>query len=176
MKRCVTLLMITLLTLPIMAVASEMMDVHEHPSCSYCGMNRQMFSHSRMLITYADESQFAACSLHCAALDFANQIDKMVQTIEVADYNSKKLIEAESAIWVIGGSVKGVMTARPKWAFADKKSAEEFIAANGGEITTFESAIKAAFEDMYMDTKMIRKKRAKMKMMKKDGEHSHAHQ
>lgn len=176
MKRFLILLMTILLTLPLTAVASEMLDVHEHPSCSYCGMKRGMFSHSRMLITYADESQFAACSLHCAALDFANQIDKAPKSIEVADYNSKKLIDAESAPWVVGGKVKGVMTARPKWAFADNKSAEEFVAANGGDITDFDAAIKAAFEDMYHDTKMIRKKRAKMKMMKKDGGHSHTHQ
>lgn len=176
MKRYTLLLIMTLLALPGLAVADEMMDVHEFPACSYCGMKRQMFSHSRMLITYADKSQFPACSLHCAALDFANQIDKMVETIEVADFNSRKLIEAESAVWVLGGKVKGVMTARPKWAFADKQSADAFVAANDGEITDFESAIKAAFEDMYQDTKMIRKKREKMrKKMNNDGK-GHSHQ
>jgi hypothetical protein len=42
---------------------------------------------------------------------------------------------------------------------------------NGGKLATFDEAIKLAYEDMYLDTKMIRDKR---KMMKKGGmEHSH---
>ncbi len=38
-----------------------------------------------------------------------------------------------------------------------------FIKENGGELITFEEAIKAAYEYMYQDTKMIRKKRKIMK-------------
>ncbi len=38
----------------------------------------------------------------------------------VADYGTKKLIDAEKAIWVVGGSVQGVMTRNAKWAFENK--------------------------------------------------------
>jgi len=49
-----------------------------------------------------------------------------------------------------------VMTGQAKWAFASRDSAERFIKENGGRITGFDEAIKAAYDDMYQDTKMIR--------------------
>ena len=61
------------------------------------------------------------------------------------------------------------MTKSAKWAFADKKDAEAFIKENGGKLANFDDAMKASYEDMYNnmynDTKMIREKRAKMKVM-----------
>jgi len=65
----------------------------------------------------------------------------------------------------MGGSKKGVMTGRAKWAFASTASAERFIKENGGSIAGFDEAIKAAYDDMYQDTKMIREFR-KMKRLK----------
>ena len=141
-------------------------DIAKYGSCSYCGMDRQKFSHTRMLIEYSDGSTIGVCSLHCAAVDFANQLDKMPTNIKVGDFNSKTLVGAEEAAWVVGGELKGVMTGRAKWAFADKSDAEKFISTNGGEMADFEGAVKAAYEDMYKDTKMIRMKRQEMKKMK----------
>jgi copper chaperone NosL len=86
--------------------------------------------------------------------------------ISVEDYNTKELIDAEQAFWVIVPDKPGVMTRRAKWAFADKGAADAFIKANNGSIPAgFEEAIKATYEDMYGDTRMIREKR-KMKRMK----------
>ena len=141
-------------------------DIAKYGSCSYCGMDRQKFAHSRMLIEYSDGSSIGVCSLHCAALDLANQLNKMPTNIKVADFNSKALVGAEEATWVVGGGVKGVMTGRAKWAFVIKTDAEKFISTNGGEIVGFEEAAQAAYEDMYKDTKMIRMKRQEMKKMK----------
>ena len=84
----------------------------------------------------------------------------------VADFNTKELVDSAGAFWVLGGSLKGVMTARAKWAFAERRDANGFISANGGELVGFERAIEAAYEDMYQDTKMIRMKRKEMKKMK----------
>ena len=65
----------------------------------------------------------------------------------------------------------GVMTKRAKWAFETKEGAETFKRENGGDLANFEQAIKASYEDMYQDTKMIRERRA---MKKKAGmEHMH---
>ncbi len=147
------------------AVAMEMPDVTQNSSCKYCGMDREKFAHSRMIIEYGKDHT-GLCSLHCAALDLANQMDKMPTAIMVGDYDSKELINAENAVWVLGGSAKGVMSKRAKWAFKNKPAAEKFIAEQGGEIVAFEDAIKATYEDLYMDTKMIRKKRQEMKKMK----------
>lgn len=142
-------------------------DQIDHPSCSYCGMHRVNFAHSRMLIAYEDGGSVGTCSIHCTAVEFANAIDRMPTTIQVGDLNSKQLIDAEAAVWVLGGTRQGVMTKRAKWAFADQAAAEAFVAQEGGEIIDFERAMTAAYEDMYSDTKMIRAKRAakKKKMM-----------
>jgi len=56
------------------------------------------------------------------------------------------------------------MSKRAKWAFEKKDQAEKFVKENGGQLATFDEAMKAAYEDMYSDTKMIREKR-KMKKM-----------
>lgn len=142
-------------------------DKVEAPAdCKYCGMDRTKFNHSRMLVEYDDGSSTGSCSIHCLAVDLANNIDKAPKSIKVGDYNSKQLIDAEKAFWVIGGDKSGVMTARAKWAFEKKADAEAFIAASKGTLATFEEVIKGAYEDMYKDTKMIRDKR-KMKKMQK---------
>ena len=158
--------MAVILTHPPEAAAAE--DQVAHPSCPYCGMDRTKFAHSRALITYDDGSAVGTCSLHCAAIDMSLKIDKAPVSIQVADYGTRELIDAETASWVIGGSKPGVMTRRAKWAFASKEAADAFSAASGGDIDAFEVAIKAAFEDMYADLQMIREKRKKMRAMKKN--------
>jgi nitrous oxide reductase accessory protein NosL len=102
------------------------------------------------------------------AVELAIHIDKTPKGILAGDYNSKTLVDAEKASWLIGGNKVGVMSKRAKWAFGKKEDAEKFKAENGGDLASFEQAIKAAYEDMYADTKMIRERR-KMKKM----EHKH---
>ena len=147
-------------------------DIQKHKSCPYCGMDREKFAHSRVLITYDDGSEAGLCSLHCAAVELSLKLDKTPASIGAGDYNTKKLIDAEKATWVIGGNKPGVMSKNAKWAFGEKENAEAFVKANGGAIATFDQAVKAAYEDMYNDTKMIRDKRKMMKMQKA-GQHSH---
>jgi hypothetical protein len=57
------------------------------------------------------------------------------------------------------------MTSRAKWAFETREAAGKFIKEHGGQPAVFKEVIKAAFEDMYNDTVMIRKKRKLMKMV-----------
>ncbi len=144
-------------------------DIQRHPSCPYCGMDREKFSHSRMLILYEDGSEVGTCSLHCVGVELALKIDQTPKALMVGDYNSRKLIDAEKAYWVLGGSKPGVMTSRAKWAFERKEEAERFIQENGGELVSFDEAMRASYEDMYKDTKMIRDRR-KAKRMK---QHTH---
>ena len=121
-------------------------DISKHPACPYCGMDRAKFAHSRTYIEYDDNSTLGTCSVHCAAIDMAVNIDKAPQIIMVGDFNTKSLIDAEKAYWVIGGDKMGVMTKRAKWAFENKKNAEGFISAHGGELASFEAAIEAGGE------------------------------
>ncbi len=140
-------------------------DIAVHKACKYCGMDRGMYNFSRMLVEYDDGSKAPFCSLHCAAVDLATNIDKTPRTISVGDFNGKQLIDAEKAFWVVGGSKPGVMSKRGKWAFADQDAAENFKKTNQGQVVSFEEAMRMAYEDMHDDTKAIRERR-KMKRMK----------
>jgi copper chaperone NosL len=143
-------------------------DITHHKSCAHCGMDRGMFNFSRMLIQYDDGSVVAVCSLHCAAIDLANNIDKTPISIKVADFTGKYLIDAETATWVVGGKKPGVMSKRGKWAFDKKDDAESFMKTDQGQRTSFEEAIRMSYDDMYEDTKMIRQKRKMMRMKMMD--------
>jgi copper chaperone NosL len=158
----VMFLMMCLLFAPVFVSAVEE-DLTAFPECPFCGMDRQKFAHSRMLIEYEDDAE-GFCSIHCAAIDLAVKIDQTPKEIKVGDYGTKKLIDAEKAVWVIGGNKMGVMTKRAKWAFEKKEDAEKFVKENGGKVSTFDEAMKAAYEDMYADTKMIRDRRKARKM------------
>lgn len=170
MKRAFVLAVFVLLTA---AAGFAQEDLAKAPSCKYCGMDRGKFSHSRMMISYDDGAAVGTCSLHCAAVDLSLNIDKTPALIGVGDYGTKKLIDAEKAFWVVGGGKPGVMSKRAKWAFEQKGDAEAFVKDNGGALVSFNEAVKAAYEDMYQDTTMIREKRKMMKVKAK--EHQHAH-
>ena len=159
------LVMMTAMCFLLTGISMAQDDIKKHPSCKYCGMDREKFAFSRMLIEYEDGTSEGTCSLHCLAVELALNIDKTPKAILVGDLNTKKLIDAEKGFWVMGGKKMGIMTKRGKWAFAKKEDAEKFKAENGGDATTFDLAIKAAYEDMDADTKMIRERR-KMKRMK----------
>ena len=96
----------------------------------------------------------------------ALHVDKTIRKITVGDYDTEKQIDADTAYWVLGGGIMGVMTARAKWAFESKDRADNFMKKHGGRPANFREVIKAAFEDMYQDTLMIRKKRKLINMRK----------
>jgi copper chaperone NosL len=144
-------------------------DIQKHKSCPYCGMDREQYAHSRTLVTYDDGSEVGMCSVHCAAVELSLKLDKTPNSIQVGDYNTKKLIDAEKATWVIGGNKPGVMSKNAKWAFEKKADAEAFISGNGGTLASFDQAMKGTYEDMYGDTKMIRERR-KMRRMQNPAE------
>jgi copper chaperone NosL len=158
------LLTVVCLVLEGMAFAQTKDDINLHKQCRHCGMDRLSFDFSRMLIEYEDGSVSAVCSLHCAAIDLANNIDKAPKSISVADFNGRKLIDAEKAFWVIGGKKPGVMTKIAKWAFEKKDDAQNFMETDQGKLASFDEAMKSAYEDMYADTKMIREKRKAKRM------------
>jgi copper chaperone NosL len=139
------------------AVAQE--DIRQAPSCPLCGMDRERFAQTRMVIRYEDGSSTGVCSLHCAAIELAVHFDRPVKAIEVGDAATRKLLDAEQATWVVGGTRPGVMSRRGKWAFETRAAAEAFARENGGELATFEAALEAAYQDLYGDLKMLREKR-----------------
>lgn len=134
-----------------MPPAASGTSVEAPADCPQCGMNRTQFAHSRMLIVYQDGITSGTCSIHCTAHELEHSEGKPVKSLLVADYaNKQKLIDAKKAVWVVGGSQKGVMTKEPKWAFEKKEDAEMFIKMNGGKLATFEEVLAlAAHEPMH---------------------------
>jgi len=120
-------------------------------------MDRQQYAHSRMLIDYR-EGPVGTCSIHCTGADIAVNRHKTVQGVFAADYAGRQLVSAKTAFWVIGGDRSGVMTQRAKWAFERKVDAQSFIRDHGGRLATYEDSMKATFEDMYTDIKMVRER------------------
>jgi nitrous oxide reductase accessory protein NosL len=129
------------------AAATAQSDIEDHRSCAYCGMDRKAYGYSRMLIQYEDGTAVGVCSLHCAVSEFDANQGRKVKAILVADRDTRTLIDAEKAVWVIGGKKRGVMTQRPKWAFQSKAAAEAFIKAYGGKLVSWAEALAAARED-----------------------------
>lgn len=139
-KLWIAVLMI--LSLGTVCLAADKVEAPD--ACKQCGMDRTQFAHSRMIVTYADGSSTGTCSINCVVTEMKEAKGKAVKSFQVADYTSKKLIDAQTATWVIGGSKKGVMTKVAKWAFAEKKDANAFIKHNGGKLATFDEALKAS--------------------------------
>ena len=150
-------------------------DIDKYPKCPYCGMDRKMFHHSRMLVHYSDDLADGTCSLHCAAISLSLNVDREPKGIYVADVaaaaDSKPLIEVGKATFLVGSQLKGVMTKRSKVAFGSAEAAKAAQASHGGELADFDQTLLAAYSDMAQDVSMIRKmreeRRKKMMQMQK---------
>lgn len=142
-------------------------DIAKYPKCPYCGMDRKQYNHSRHLVHYQDDLADGTCSLHCAAISLALNLDRGPKAIYAADFGAKTdpkpLVNVDSATYLIGSKLPGVMTKQSKVAFAAKAAAEAAKADQGGELGDFDAALQAAYQSMAGDTAMIRKKRAEQK-------------
>ncbi|MDA8084621.1 MAG: nitrous oxide reductase accessory protein NosL [Nitrospiraceae bacterium] len=138
----ISLLLLLLLSFSTVAGAADTVENPKH--CSQCGMDRTVYAQSRMLITYEDGTEVGLCSIHCAALELKHSKGKQVRSIMVADHDTGKLIDARTAVWVMGGSKAGVMTKVPKWAFATQVAALKFVEDNGGKTASYGEAMAAA--------------------------------
>ena len=145
-KAISTAIVVTALIFCFAAVSLAANDIPEYKFCKVCGMDRGKYKSSRVLIEYDDGSEVGLCSINCAAEEMKST-SKTPKVIWVADYNTGELIDARQAIWVTGGSKKGVMTQKAKWAFADKTAAQAFIDKNGGKSTEFEQIMIASNEE-----------------------------
>lgn len=153
MKKLSVLLAAVAVILSCAAVVQAQEDIAAHKVCEVCGMDRAKMSFSRVTLEYADGTRVGVCSIHCATAYIALHPGKYPRTFLVADYNTGKLINAEKAVWVIGGRKEGAMTRQAKWAFSDRVAAGNFMAENGGESADFDRVMKAAYVEMYEDAR-----------------------
>ena len=140
--RFVTMMICILIAGALPAVAKG--KVEAPAECKQCGMDRSVFSRSRMVITYADGSSSGTCSINCVAAELKTGGGKKPGRLQVADYSGGRLIDARKAFWVVGGKQKGVMTSVPKWAFATEQDAAKFIATVGGKAAGFDEVMQLA--------------------------------
>jgi nitrous oxide reductase accessory protein NosL len=148
-------------------------ELTKYPKCPYCNMDRKQFHHSRHLVHYADDLVDGTCSLHCAAISLAINLDRGPKAIYAADFGSsadpKPLVNVDQATYLIGSKLPGVMTAKSKKAFASKEAAAAAQKEHGGELGDFSAALAAAHASMVDDTLMIRKKRAEKRAKAAEG-------
>jgi len=111
-------------------------------------MSRERFSHSRTLVEYDNGTVFGFCSLNCLAVDLALNVGRNTKSLQVGNYFTKKLLEADKAYWVLGGNKRAIMSIRGKWAFESKEEADRFIKESGGQPSDFEKVMQASYEDM----------------------------
>ncbi len=91
-------------------------------------MGRRQHHHSRMLIQYSDDLPDGVCSLHCAAISLAVNVDREPKTIWVADNASiaeiKPPLEVDQATFLVGSQIKDVMTKGSKIAYSSEAAAK----------------------------------------------------
>ncbi|GAB0056173.1 hypothetical protein SIID45300_00478 [Candidatus Magnetaquicoccaceae bacterium FCR-1] len=148
-------------------------ELEKYPTCPYCGMNRREHHASRHLIHFEDDLVDGVCSLHCAAISLAINLDRVPKAIHVADFGSKSeprpLVESDKAVYLLGSTIKTAMTTRGKPGFADRGVAEGMRKEQGGELVAFEDALTAAYADMAKDTVAIRKRRLERRQKMSQG-------
>ena len=153
-------------------------ELAKFPRCRYCGMVRANFSHTRHLLVYEDDRVDGTCSIHCAAISLALNMDRGPKVLYVGDAGSaeaiKPLLPVDQAHYVLDPSKPGTMTRASKFAYASRAAAEtaagnEAARKAGARIVDFDSALTAAYLDMAQDTVMLRKRRGEMRRKPKRG-------
>lgn len=135
-------------------------DTSKH-FCNVCGMDLVKFYKTSHAVEFKNGHKEQYCSLHCFA-NINKKFGKLIKKVQVVNTKTLELIDAKKAFYVVGSSVKGTMSMTSKYAFLSKKDALKFQKEHGGEIKTFDEALKIATADLTNDNKKIDKKRAKV--------------
>lgn len=132
---------------------------HKH-WCPVCGMSLKKFYKTSHTSKTRNSTPKQYCSMRCLAVDMSqNNID--TKNIQVVDVVSQKLIDAKVAFYVVGSDIKGTMSKVSKLAFSSAESADDFSMENGGDVVSFDKALKMAQESLKSDIAMVTKKKTK---------------
>ena len=100
------------------------------------------------------------CSIRCLVVDMQEfKID--LNSVKVVDITTEKLINANTAFYVVGSKIRGTMTKISKLAFARKSEADIFAKKMGGEIVDFKTALEMAKKSLEKDIIMVTKRKQK---------------
>jgi nitrous oxide reductase accessory protein NosL len=139
-----TKLSILLLFLPLLLlsawVAAEETHEHERESCKVCGMWIDEYQKSAAELVYKDGTTIHTCGVACMlrVVDDEGGISAF-KSVKVHDWVTGKLVDAETATYVLGSKVIPDMI--PNYiAFAKREEAEAFAAKQGGEVIDYNFA------------------------------------
>ena len=128
-------------------------QAEEQKWCPLCSMNLKMFWKTTHWLTFSDGTRTGYCSIHCASKPYQKRPTE-IERWEVADYDTKKLINANKAHFLIGSDLPGTMTPVSKLAFASLDVAKRYQKEHGGTIGTLDDALKGAIEGRGEDMAM----------------------
>jgi hypothetical protein len=123
-------------------------DLAQFPDCLSCGMSRKSCAHTRMVVEYADGTKRAECGLHCLLVDLVDQPGRQPKRMFAADYNDRKLAEAEKSWWVRYDNAVECRGSKVMLAFRSEHGADKFIASFGGRKLNFDEALKLTYSDL----------------------------
>lgn len=119
-------------------------EQHKRESCRVCGMWIDEYQKSAAELVYKDGSKEYTCGVACMLREIEDAGGlSAFESAKVHDWVSGKLVDAESATYVIGSKVIPDMV--PNYiAFANREEAEAFAAKEGGEVIDF----RIAYDDV----------------------------
>jgi nitrous oxide reductase accessory protein NosL len=120
----------------------KLQNFTEHKRCDNCGMDLNKWARTRHEFRTATGS-FHTCSLTCCVI-LSWKRKEEGRSFRVAEYlRPEKMVDADKAVYVMGSSAPGTMTALSKIAFGDKKEAVAFARRYGGGIVKLKDALDA---------------------------------
>ncbi|MCK4442875.1 MAG: nitrous oxide reductase accessory protein NosL [Sulfurovaceae bacterium] len=135
------LVLFTTLTLALFAFDKSVPNgkIYGTSSCPICGMHIKKFYKTSHAVTYNDGKKEHFCSMSYLAKTMKKRKD--IKAIFAVDASTNKLINAKTAIYVVGSDIPNTMGSN-QVAFASKSSAKAFHKKHGGKIVSFNTALK----------------------------------
>lgn len=113
--------------------------------CGQCGMKCEG-SQTLFVLKLTDGTEKPACSLNCVSLLRAN-LKAKVTSILTADFLSGKMVDAKRAHFLKGSDVTPKVSMPPFFlAFSSRGDAVAFQREHGGQILSFDEALKSLSE------------------------------
>lgn len=108
--------------------------------CDLCGMNISQHVNTEYVITFNDGKTKHYCCPHCGLYIQATEKDN-IKSAKVRDFITSKWMNPAKMYFLAGSSASPAC--QPSWiAFGSKSDAEKFQKGFGGELYSFEDALK----------------------------------
>lgn len=133
-------LMLVLIQFALLSAWASAEETHKRESCRVCGMYIDQYQKSAAELVLKDGTMEHTCGVACMLreVEDAGGISAF-KSVHVHDWVTGKLVDAQTATYVIGSKVIPDMV--PNYiAFAKREDAEAFVAKEGGEVIDFNIA------------------------------------